>query len=66
LPTLATIEFKNQIKLRKMKEGVLIAITNSYENVEKKRKLVKFIKRRELGEIKKGVSIAIANNCESV
>jgi hypothetical protein len=48
-----------------MKEGALITIASSYENVHKERGTTKFRKRKKLKEMKKGASIAITNSFES-
>ncbi len=48
------IKFKAQVELKEMKEGALITIATSYENVHKERGTTKLRKRRELKEMKRG------------
>jgi hypothetical protein len=59
------IKFKGQGELKEMKEGALITVASSYENVHKERGTTKLRERRKLKEMKKGASIAIINSFEN-
>ncbi len=53
-------------ELKEMKKGASIAITNSFEKNQKKKRATKFKKTKDLKKMKEGVLIAIANNYECV